>query len=189
MNRRWWKAGVAGAGTVLAGALLVVPRVDAGAATPQQWPLTPPGATGPTATVRLDSSGRLSFAIQRAGAAVLPNSALGIRTTGADLSTGLTFSARADTHLTDTYATATGRRRQHTVDATQTTLRFRKGSSRLDLVFRLSADGVAYRYVVRQSGTVTVTGEAGRVPGPTTAPPLPVPFRNRPHHYHSRPVP
>src|SRR4051794_13823576 len=121
MNRRWWQAGVAGVGTVLVGALLVAPRVDAGAATPQQWLLTPPGATGPGTTVRLDAAGRLTFAVQRAGAPVLGNSALGIRTSAADLSTGLTFSARADTHVTGTYATATGRRRQHTVDATRTT--------------------------------------------------------------------
>ena len=37
----------------------------------------------------------------------------GVRTKAADLSTGLTFTGRADAHLTDRYSTLTGRRREH----------------------------------------------------------------------------
>jgi alpha-glucosidase len=184
MNCRWWTAGA-----VLVAALIVVPRLDANAATPRTWLLTAPGgAGGPTANVRLDQSGRLALAVGRAGSPVLDSSALGIRTAAADLSTGLTFTTRTDLHVTDRYATAVGRRRQHTVDANQTTLSFRKGSSRVDLVFRVSTDGVAYRYVVRQSGTVTVTSEASEFAVPTTARAYLLPFDNGRDDYENIPV-
>jgi len=75
-----------------------------------------------------------------------------------EVGAGLKFTARTDTHVTDQYTTMAGRRRQHTTDANQTTLSFTKGRSRLDLVVRVSADGLGYRYVVRQSGTVSVSG-------------------------------
>jgi alpha-glucosidase len=180
MKPRWWTV------AALAATLIVVPPLKADAGTPRTWQLTAPGA-GPTATVRLDQSGRLALAVGRAGSAVLDASALGIRTAAGDLSTGLTFSTRTDAHVTDRYSTAAGRC-QHTVDANQTTLSFRKGSSRLDVVFRVSTDGVAYRYVVRQSGTVKVTGEASEFAVPTTARAYLLPFDNGRDDYENLPV-
>jgi alpha-glucosidase len=159
---------VAGAVGLVVGAAGLVAS-PALAATPQQWQLSPPGGTGPTATVALTSAGKLTLEIRRGTTQVLQPSALGIRTSAADLSTGLTFTGRTDSHVTDRYPTATGRRRQHTSDANQTTLSFSRGSSRLDLVFRVSTDGLGYRYVVRRGGTVTVTGEALQLAVPVTA--------------------
>ncbi len=184
--RRWiWTAGTA---TALVAAGLVVPRVAAHAATPQQWQLTAPGGGGPAVTVRLDGAGRLTLAVRVGTTQVLRTSALGIRTTAADLSTGLTLATRADAHLTDGYTTATGRRREHTVDANQTTLSFTKGASRLDVVFRVSSDGLGYRYVVRQSGTVTVTGEASEFAVPPSARAYLLPFDNGRDDYEAIPV-
>src|SRR2546430_4740164 len=181
---RWTgKAVLAGSGTVLVAALLAIP--PAFAATAQQWQLAAPGGAGPVATVSLDTSGRLALMVNRGGTQVLPSSALGIRTTAADLSTGLRFGTRADVHVTEQYATAVGRLRDHTVDANQTTLSFTKGSSRLDVVFRVSADGLGYRYVVRQSGTVTVTGEASEFAVPASAKAVLLPYDNGRNDYES----
>jgi alpha-glucosidase len=178
---RWiWSAGAAAA---LAAGLLAVPALRADAATAQQWQLTPPGGTGPVATVRLDTAGRLTLAVQRGGTQVLPSSALGLRTSAADLSAGLRFTTRADVAVNDHYTTTVGKRRQHTATANQTTLSFTKGSSRMDVVFRVSADGVGYRYVVRHSGTVTVTGEASEFAVPATARAFLLPFDNGRNDY------
>ena len=173
---RWIRS--AGAAAALAAGLLVVPQVGANAATAQQWQLSPPGGTGPAATVRLDTSGRLTLAVRRGGTQVLPSSAIGIRTTAADLSTGLHFTTRADKAVNDHYTTAAGKRRQHTATANQTTLSFTKGSSKLDVVLRVSADGVGYRYVVRQTGTVTVTAEASEFAVPASARAFLLPYDN-----------
>jgi alpha-glucosidase len=168
---------------LLAAALVAVPQRAAQAATAQQWQLTGPGAAGPVATVALDSSGKLSLSVRRGTTQVLSTSAVGIRTAAADLSTGLTFTTRTDAHVTEQYQTLVGRRRNHSTDANETTLSFTKGSSRLDLVVRVAADGVAYRYVVRQSGTVTVTGEASEFAVPTSAAAVLLPYADGRNDY------
>src|SRR5439155_9554421 len=126
--------------------------------------------------------------MRRANATVLQPSALGIRTTSGDLSTGLTFSRRTDAHVTDHYPTAAGKRRDHTVDANATTLRFTKGSSRLDVVFRVSADGLGYRYIVRRTGQVAVTGEASEFALPLSSRAFLLPYDNGRNDYESIPV-
>jgi hypothetical protein len=151
----------------LGAAMLIAP--SAGAATARQWQLTGPGGSGPAVTVALDTTGRLSLAVRRGTTQVLLPSALGIRTRTVDLTTGLRFTTRTDSHVTGTYTTLVGKRHNHSADANQTTLSFTKGGTTLDVVFRVSADGLGYRYVVHQSGTVSVTGEASEYVLPTSA--------------------
>jgi alpha-glucosidase len=185
------KALVVGSGLLLVGLSLAVPTAaPAHAAAAQQWTLTPPASplSPVTATVRLDTGGKLSLQVSRGGTTVLQPSAVGIRVTGTDLSTGLRFTGRTDTHVTGAYTTTSGRRRQHTTDANQTTLSFSKGRSRLDLVVRVSADGIGYRYVVRRSGTVNVTGEASEYAVPASARVFLLPYDNGRNDYESIPV-
>jgi alpha-glucosidase len=184
MQHRWARTAAA---VVLTAGLLVVPKVNALAAAAQQWVLTPPAGTAVTATVRLDAAGKLSLEVNRGPTQVLKPSALGIRTSGADLSTGLTFTGRADSHVTGSYATASGRRSQHTVDASETTLHLTKGKTAVDLVVRVSADGVGYRYVLPQTGAYTVTGEASEYAVPTTAKAILLPYDNGRNDYESIP--
>jgi alpha-glucosidase len=180
-----WKGAVVAA---LVGGLLVVPKVAAHAAPAQQWQLAPPTGQSVTATVRLDSAGKLTLDLRRGVTQVLRPSALGIRTTATDFSTGLSFTGRSDTRITQSYTTASGRRRNHTVDANQTTLRFTKGGARLDLVIRVSAEGVGYRYVLPRTGTIRVTGEASEFAVPTGARAFLLPYDNGRNDYESIPV-
>jgi alpha-glucosidase len=182
-----WTVGVAVIVTVIGG-LVAGPKLAALAATPQQWLLTPPGAQAIAATVRLDSAGKLTLEVRRGATQVLKPSALGIRTTAADLSRGLTFTGRADSHVTQSYTTASGRRHQHKVDANQTTLHFTKGGARLDLVVRVSSDGIGYRYVLPQTGSITVNGEASAYAVPTGARAFLLPFDNGRNDYESIPA-
>jgi len=69
--------------------------------------------------------------------------------------------------------------------ANQTTLSFSKGSSRLDLAVRIAADGIAYRYVVRQNGTVAVTGEASELAVPASAAAVLLPYADGRNDYES----
>jgi|tagenome__1003787_1003787.scaffolds.fasta_scaffold20958191_2 alpha-glucosidase len=185
MQRRWARTAAA---VALTAGLLVVPKVNVLAAAAQQWVLVPPAGTAVTATVRLDAAGRLSLEVSRGATQVLKPSALGIRTSGADLSTGLTFTGRADSHVTGSYATASGRRSQHTVDANETTLHLAKGKTTVDLVVRVSGDGVGYRYVLPQTGAYTVTGEASEYAVPATARAILLPYDNGRNDYESIPA-
>src|SRR5512132_696163 len=115
-------ARITGLAALLGAAVLVVPALPAHAAPAQEWQLTPPGGQGPVATVTLTAAGALTLGVRRGATQVLEPSPLGIRTSAADLATGLVFTGRADSHVTAAYPTATGRRRQHTADANETTL-------------------------------------------------------------------
>ncbi len=185
MTRSWLLR--TGAAAVLVG-LAVTPVGEGNAVTAQQWRLTPPSGTAISATVRLDTSGRLSLEVFRGTTQVLRPSRLGLRTTTADLSTGLTFASRSDTHIVQTYTTASGRRRQHTVDANQTTLRFTKAGNRIDLVVRVSTDGIGYRYVLPRTGTFTITGEASEFVVPSTARAYLLPYDNGRNDYETIPL-
>lgn len=168
--------------------LAVLPPGVARAAPARQWQLAPPGGGAVAATVRLDTSGRLSLQVRRGATQVLRPSRLGLRTTGADLSTGLAFAGRADARITQRYTTASGRRREHTVDANETTLRFTCGGARVNLVVRISADGVGYRYVLPRTGTITVTGEASEFVVAPEAKAYLLPYDNGRNDYESIPV-
>ncbi|QIY68493.1 glycoside hydrolase family 97 catalytic domain-containing protein [Streptomyces sp. RLB1-33] len=140
-------------------AFLVVPAHTAAAAT--GWTVTGPSAGSPTAAQVTLDNGTLSFAASSHGQTVLSPSPIGIRTSAADLTKNLTFLQRSDRTVTESYAMTTGKQRNRQTAYSETTLSFSgTGGTRLDVVVRASDAGVAYRYVLPGSGSVTVTGEA-----------------------------
>lgn len=134
--------------------------------------------SGVAATVELSEAGALTLAVRADGRDVLLPSRLGIRATHKDFSDGLTFVAAESRAVDDSYTTVIGRRRSHTYHADELVLRFRKGRHRLELHLRVSADGVAYRYVVPWTAPVTICGEATRFVVPADARSVLLPYDN-----------
>ncbi|MEU0882616.1 glycoside hydrolase family 97 catalytic domain-containing protein [Lentzea sp. NPDC005914] len=159
--------------SVVLAVLLLVSVLTPPAHAAQSWKLA---HTDVAVNVTLADNGSLSISVAKAEKTVLNPSALGIRTTAADLSTGLQFVSRSDRTVREQYTTMSGRRRQHQADANETTLRFTKGTERLDVVFRVSADGLGYRYVLGKSATVT--GEATDFAVPPNAKAVLLPWDN-----------
>nr|WP_168515327.1 glycoside hydrolase family 97 protein [Streptomyces sp. S1D4-11]QIZ00590.1 alpha-glucosidase [Streptomyces sp. S1D4-11] len=140
-------------------AFLVVSAHTAAAAT--GWTVTGPSAGSPTAAQVTLDNGTLTFDASSHGQTVLSPSPIGIRTSAADLTKNLTFLQRSDRTVTESYAMTTGKQRNRQTAYSETTLSFSgTGGTRLDVVVRASDAGVAYRYVLPGSGSVTVTGEA-----------------------------
>ncbi|MGW5355582.1 glycoside hydrolase family 97 catalytic domain-containing protein [Streptomyces sp. NPDC004031] len=158
--RRWLLA------LLLPLAVLAVPAHSAAAAT--GWTVSGPSAGSPTAAQVTLDNGSLTFAATSRGQSVLSPSPIGIRTSAADLTKNLTFLQRSDRTVTESYSMTTGKQRSRSTRYTESTLSFSgTGGARLDIVVRASDTGVAYRYVLPGSGSVTVTGEASSwtVPG------------------------
>ncbi|MGP4109769.1 glycoside hydrolase family 97 catalytic domain-containing protein [Streptomyces sp. 4N509B] len=130
----------------------------------ETWTVTePPGGrdSGVTATVRLDTDGALSLAVRHGETSVLAPSPMGLTTTEADFTTGLTFLSERDVTVRERYATPSGKQRRHDATMRELTLALAtEDGDRVDLVVRVADDGVAYRYVVPSEGGVSVTGEA-----------------------------
>ena len=158
-------------GGLLGTAFLTAP---AAAAEPLSWSVTGPDRAV-QARLALDDGGRLTFGVDRAGATVLFPAPIGLRTTAADLSAGLSFSSRADRTVRERYTRTTGKQRVRDVRLAESTFAFTgAGGARLDVVVRVSAEGAAYRYVLPAGGTVT--GEASSFVLPADAPAWLLPY-------------
>lgn len=122
-------------------------------AEPAVWKVSAPSAHaghGPGAVLRLDpSSGSPSLEVTHDGQTVIEPSPVGIVTERADLSTGLRLLGHSDRTVSESYRTTVGKDRNR--HARMAEARFRFGTAegaRLDLLVRVSGDGVAYRYVL-----------------------------------------
>ena len=157
----------ASAAAALAVAGLAIPAF---AATSGTWTVSAPSGSGNAAVVTL-TNGRLTFAAQRAGTTVLSPASIGISANVGDFTSGLDFTSRSDTVVNQSYPMTTGKQRNRSATYNQATLSFTAGNgATMNLVVRAGADGVAYRYVLPGSGSITVNSEASSWTVPTGAP-------------------
>ncbi|MGR3932321.1 glycoside hydrolase family 97 catalytic domain-containing protein [Streptomyces sp. BRA346] len=138
------------------------------------WTVSGPSSrasgSGPLARLRLDrASGALTLQVSRAGRTVVEPSPVGIVTERADLSRGLRFVGRSDRTVAGQYRSTVGKERSRAFRMTEARFRFRgDGGARLDVLVRVSGDGVAYRYVL-PSGSGDVLGETSAFTLPADA--------------------
>lgn len=100
--------------------------------------------------VTVSPTGALTYSVSRDGKAVILPSSLGIAVKGADLTQGLTLSASSPVKLIDDrYELATAKKRHITYRANEQTHTVRNAQGQaMDVTFRVSNDGVAFRYRV-----------------------------------------
>lgn len=96
----------------------------------------------------LSPRGEPTYAVFRAGQPVLLTSHLGLRLQSADLTKGLRLSSAGEPQsIVDDYTLATGKRRNNHYQANERRFALRdKQGRKLDILFRVSNDGVAFRY-------------------------------------------
>ena len=101
--------------------------------------------------VSVSPDGAATYAVRRDGAQVLLPSALGVTLDGADLSRQLALAAASPVRaVRDSYTLATGKRSHITYAANEQTYTLRNPQQQaIDVTFRVSNDGVAFRYTVR----------------------------------------
>jgi hypothetical protein len=104
----------------------------------------------------------LEYSVRRDGRAVILPSRLGLQLAGADLSQGLALRATSAVKpIQDDYELAAGKKRHIRYRANEQvyTVRNAQGQA-MDVAFRVSNDGVAFRYLVRAPGRLSFVGEA-----------------------------
>ena len=96
----------------------------------------------------------LSYSVKRNGQAVLLPSPLGLKLAGADFSRGLKLVATSPVKpVSDQYDMAVGKRRSiHYRANEQVYTLVNAAGNKMDVAFRVSDDGVAFRYVVADAG-------------------------------------
>lgn len=102
--------------------------------------------------VSVSSSGALSYAVSRDGKPVILPSSLGLQLKGADFSSKLTIAAASPVKpVRDSYELANAKKRHITYRANEQTYTVRNAQGQaMDVVWRVSNGGVAFRYVVRE---------------------------------------
>ncbi|MDY0974847.1 glycoside hydrolase family 97 catalytic domain-containing protein [Massilia sp. CFBP9012] len=100
--------------------------------------------------VTVSPTGTLTYAVTRDGKPVILPSGLGIEVRGADLTQGLTLAASSPVKpIEDRYELATAKKRHITYRANEQTHTVRNAQGQaMDVTFRVSNDGVAFRYRV-----------------------------------------
>jgi alpha-glucosidase len=135
------------------------------------WTIHGPARSTFSAQVRLDAgTGAVTMSVSRQGREVLLPAPVGITTADAELTRGLTFTGKRSRTVHERYRMTTGKQRDRAALMRESRLAFRADDgTRLDLVIRVSDDGVAYRYVLPDSGGTTATGEASAYSLPADA--------------------
>ncbi len=100
--------------------------------------------------VNVSSTGALTYAVTRDGHPVILPSSLGIAVQGADLTQGMTLVASSPVKpIEDRYELATAKKRHIVYRANEQTHTVRNAQGQaMDVTFRVSNDGVAFRYRV-----------------------------------------
>jgi len=112
-------------------------------------------------TVTDQPSGALSYTVTANGTTILGESPLGIATSSVDFSSGLSYVGESRTVITESYALPAGTDAGgYLDDGREMTLTYTKSGTTMQLVARAYDDGVAFRYRLPGSGTVTVAGES-----------------------------
>jgi alpha-glucosidase len=124
-------------------------------------------------TARLEvgsTDGRVVLSLfDRAGIKLL-DSAVGIRTTNADLTHGLRLLSSSQRTVDEHYRMTTGKRLDRRAHMLESRYAFvGEHGAKLDLVIRMAPDGVAYRYELPDMPGATVTGEASSFAMPEDA--------------------
>jgi alpha-glucosidase len=144
-------------GAGLAGTVVLAPAA-AQAAPPDRWVVNGPSEI--QGTLRLDPTGSLHLAVRDDGAPVLSVDDLGVVTDQGDLSSGLRFVDRTVRPVHDSYSMISGPRQERRYQATETVFSFATATgTRLGVAVRISADGLAYRYLLPGAGEHTVHSE------------------------------
>lgn len=120
----------------------------------------PAMAASPQATLTVANGGRPVLTVRDPGSALPITIALGLKTTAADLTQGLTLQRTTEHHgIVEHYRMTTGKRlqREATFDETRYALR-NAGGQQLDVVLRTAPDGIAFRYELPGVHQATVDG-------------------------------
>lgn len=154
-GRRRWRAALGGGAALILG-LSILTATPAAA-------LVTHTITSPNGLVQLtvtdQASGALTYGVTANGTTILDSSPLGIATSSTNYSTGLTYVGETRQIITTTYSLPGGTQPSYLDDGREMTLTYSKGGTTIEIIARAYNDGVAFRYRLPGSGSVSITDE------------------------------
>jgi alpha-glucosidase len=112
-------------------------------------------------TVSYDEAlGTLSYGVTSGQTVIFTKSPLGITTDKADFTSGLQLVKDLKTKIDETYTLPQGKVSRYHNKANERTLLLKKGDEKVELIFRVYDDGIAFRYAIPGSGKIQISKEA-----------------------------
>ncbi len=123
---------------------------------------SPNGAISAEITLN-ETNGSLSYTVNNNNIPVVTTSALGIACSEGDFTNGLSYLSETRDQINESYTLPTGKRKSYTNKCSVIDVAFNKSSKEFHVIFRVYDDGVAFRYYIPGTGTVTVSGETSEI--------------------------
>lgn len=99
------------------------------------------------------------YQVKKTSKILISKSRMGINTSLADFSFGLSFKSTQSEAVDETYTLPSGKKSYYTNKYNELRTVFNKSDEEIQFVFRVYDDGIAYRYVVAGSGDIAVYSE------------------------------
>jgi len=109
------------------------------------------------------TSGKLSYITKSNSDTIISKSALGINTTKADFTSGLTYVSSTLKSINETYQLPSGKSSSYVNNCNELDLKLKKGTIEYHVIFRAYNDGIAYKYYIPGTGTITVNNETSTI--------------------------
>jgi alpha-glucosidase len=116
------------------------------------------------ATLTYDKKfGILNYAVQSSGKEIISSSPIGIHTGKGDFRSGMKLVGKSVKMIDETYQLPQGKVSTYRNHAREQTLQFSKEGQKLDVLFRVYNDGIAFRFVMPGDGAVEIMEESSAI--------------------------
>ena len=108
-------------------------------------------------------TGQLNYKVQSSGKEIISASPIGINTGNGDFRSGMKLVGKSVKMIDETYQLLQGKVSTYRNNANEQTLQFSKNGQKLDVLFRVYNDGIAFRFVIPGDGEIEMIEESSAI--------------------------
>jgi alpha-glucosidase len=101
----------------------------------------------------------LTYSLANDGVVVVSESPMGVVTSKEDFSTGLVYVSSITTLINETYQLPSGKTHNYLNNCNELDIKLTKNASEFHVILRAYNDGIAFRYYIPGSGSISINGE------------------------------
>ncbi len=107
----------------------------------------------------LDANSTMYYQVSKGLGIIVSKSKLGMNTSLADFTSGLAFNTVSSKSIDENYSLPSGKKSKYINQCNEITVSFSKSGYNMQVIVRAYNEGIAYRYLLNGSGTVSINSE------------------------------
>ncbi len=136
-------------------------------ATERNFTLSSPNGRIAVEVTLNEVNGTISYQAKNNSTQIIAQSALGIKTSATDFTSGLSYVADNTIPIEESYQLPTGKIKNYSNKCNELNIELRKDAKTLHVLFRAYNDGIAYRYSIPGTGNLQILSELSEINIPT----------------------